>query len=102
LINTMDDISSSKIHEDAIIFSTHKINAWNATIQRNAIIILGGDREILQDILNFKKSAAMKKVDLAEQNFKADITTEQYDFALVPTTQDGDFDLVQANEIKVP
>ena len=56
----MDDISSSNIHEDVIIFSTRRVNAWNATIRSGSVIILGGTRETLQDVLNHKLALALK------------------------------------------
>jgi hypothetical protein len=89
----MDDISSSRIHEDTIIFSTRKINAYNTTIQRGSIIILGGDREILRDVLNYKQSTKIRNEGRTQSNF-ALVST--------PTPPDEDFYHVQANEVKVP
>jgi hypothetical protein len=75
----MDDISSSRIQEDVIIFSTRKINAWNATIHRRSIVVLGGDREILRDILDYRKATIIKNGDLVEGISRANTTTESHD-----------------------
>jgi hypothetical protein len=110
----MDNLSSSRIHEDAIIFSTRKINAWNATIQRGSVIILGGDREILRDVLDYKKASAtntelpssrsgVEQATLAEKNSKANTIAGKHDLILASSSlpPDEDFHVIQANEIKV-
>lgn len=71
----MDDFSYSRIYEDSIIFSTYKINIRNATMQRGSVIILGGDREILRDVLNYKREAATKKADQTGSNYKTNTLT---------------------------
>jgi hypothetical protein len=99
----MDDISSSVIHEDVIIFSTRKINAWNTTIHRGSIIIIGGDREILRDVLNYKKTAAAKNTDQAENCGKVDAVIEPRDAGVTSLSPppEEDFHLIQANNMKV-
>ena len=100
----MDDLSSSVIHEDVIIFSTRKINAWNTTIHRGSIIILGGDREILRDILNYKKAVAAKNTDQAESSGKVNSLDEPHGPVVTSssTPPEEDFHLIQANNMKVP
>jgi hypothetical protein len=75
----LGDISSSRIHEDVIVFSTRKINAWNATIHRGSIVVLGSDREVLRDILDYRKATMIKNGDLAEGISRANTTTESHD-----------------------
>jgi hypothetical protein len=112
----MDDFSSSRIHEDAIIFSTRKINAWNATMQRGSIIILGGDREMLRDVLDYKRATVTTNTELlcsrsefdhaglAQCNSKANATAQRHDLVLTTSSSsppDDGFHLIQANDMKV-
>ncbi|SPJ90582.1 uncharacterized protein FTOL_13336 [Fusarium torulosum] len=39
------------------------------------LIILGGDREILRDVLNYKREAATKKADQTGSNYKTNTLT---------------------------
>ncbi|KAI9146773.1 hypothetical protein HJFPF1_13512 [Paramyrothecium foliicola] len=88
----MNDISQARIHEDAIIFSAGKLNAWNATIQRGSIIILGGDREVLRDVLNYKKTVASKPAD----NFV--VETESQSVMSSSPPSNGDFLIIGIGE----
>ena len=109
LIVAMDDFSSSRIHEDAIIFSIRKINAWNATIQRGSIIILGGDREMLRDVLDYKRAFVTTNTELLDHaslsqcNSRANATAQRHDLVLTTSSPPPDegFHLIQANDMKV-
>jgi hypothetical protein len=99
----MFDISSSRIHEDAIVFSTRKLNAYNATIHRGSIIILSGNHSILRDVLKYKQSTINKNTDPTDSNSRVGATVKQYDLAsaLTSSLSDEDFCLVEVNDMRV-
>ncbi len=59
----MDDLSCSNIHEDVIILSTRKLNAFSATIESGSTIVLGGNREMFQDVLRHRLTIALKIIE---------------------------------------
>jgi hypothetical protein len=110
LIVAMDDFSSSRIREHTTIFSTRKMNAWNATIQRGSITILGGDREMLRNVLNYKRASTpntelrsgLDHATLAQNDSTGNSTAERHGLVLTSSPlRDEDFHLIQANTMKV-
>lgn len=53
-----DNFASSHICEDVVIFTSRRLNAYNAKVGRGTTIIIGGSREILQDILEYRLALA--------------------------------------------
>lgn len=74
----MDNLSSSNIHQNVIVFSNRPLNAWNATIKSGSTVILGGSRDILQDVLRYRMGlqAVEEKSEVANLSEKSSTKIE--------------------------
>jgi hypothetical protein len=71
------NLASSNVREDVVIFSSQRLNAWNATIGRGTTIVIGASREILQDILEYRLALARQPSAAASNDSVAKTSTNQ-------------------------